>query len=363
MTRIIFHTGTPKTGTSSFQRFLAANVQPLTDRGLAPVRAGSGGGGAHQQLVRALLGRMSDAKSELIRSDFWQEVESAPQQDFIVSAESFAGHVRADRAAPQRFQAVVERARQAGHEIHFLVLLRHTPSILESSYSQQAKSFRAQVDFATRVDQACAKPSYFRIHVETLKRFGLPVILLPFNSEIRRHGIERTIVERLGYSFDGLVPAEPANERAGICLVGASLALTQRLLANQGISSPLAKQMARITAEEAAEIMPHDPSYRPMAPEPARAVEEVYAVEADQIAQTHWGRSWEETFDGEIGNQRRAVTLQDNDDPKRYLAAARQIVAAALPRLQDALEQPPARQWSNALVYPPRVRLAGIDFL
>jgi len=143
--RVVLHIGRQKTGTSSIQRFLAANASALAEEGILYPETGRLGGRhiAHHELATALNERESDgsALAEL-QGRFRAEIGSSPHPVVVLSSEAF-----------QRVHDFGRLRRFFGASRPYVVCyLRECLAAKQSSWAQalQATSQNAAfLDFAT----------------------------------------------------------------------------------------------------------------------------------------------------------------------------------------------------------------------
>lgn len=364
MPRLIIHAGTPKTGSTSFQRFLWHNEKALRRRGLARAPTFAPKGLGHLKLGACLLGSSQIADADEVREGFWAALAAEPEMDVILSDELFATRLsQKDAAGAERLAQIADRARRTGHEVEFVACLRHFPAFLESDYAQQAKSFTAKLAFEDEMRRAARRPAYLARQAESLRRTGLRTTFIPVNAETRRRGVERAIVEALGHGWDGLDAPPLANERIGIVRTALSLALTERLLAGRPITLDQARALRQVVRAECMAQGGDDPQYRPMTPEIARRIEQTHMPQAEAFAQDVWGTSWAEVFARDLGCPRPTSTITVNADPERYLRIASELFRAALPKAVAMLDAEVDRTWRGWRVVAGRERLRGQDIL
>lgn len=360
MPRIILHTGTPKTGSTSFQRTLRANRGLLRERGLVVVPTGSARDLGELKLAACLFGQRG-ADAEATRAAFWEIVAAETGRDIILSAESIAAVMQADGGAA--LAEMVERGRRTGHSVEFVTCLRHLPAHFGSQYSQIAKTFHAQRSFEGYVRHHIAPPHYLRLQAEQLLRTGLSTTFIPFNAETRRMGVERAILTALGHDPEGLKRIPPANERVGICQIAVSLSLTARLRATHDISLEHVRAMRLLVEEACAKAVPDDPRYSPLTPALAAEIEAAFLPEADAFARDVWGRPWREVFAEDLGCTKPTSTIDETPEPERFRAAARAVLAEVLPGAEAVLAEAPSGSWRSGQILRRLGGLAHLDGL
>lgn len=361
MPKLYIHTGTPKTGTTSFQYFLKRNTRELGALGLNTVDVGVPDRGGHHGVVIALFGIDEAPRWRKVEDAFWAELESDGERDAIISTEGFTTRGLNRPGGAERMQEIAARAAGLGYETTFLTCVRDYVSIFESSYSQRAKTFQAMKGFQAELREGNHRQSYIHQHLEPVRRTGLPAIFVPFDSALRARGTERALLERIGVPIETLTMPERTNERAGIVEVAAALALTQRHLAGTEINTAQGVQCNAAVLDECARRLETDPAYKPMTVVDAALLRHRFQAEADAFARSVWSKSWSAIF-GDDADDRLPQTIEVNDAPSRYLRIAREVAAAAEPRvLRVIADQSFRRTFSQTRVVAPRKDLAGCD--
>ena len=138
MRRLFLHIGYPKTGTTSLQRFLAANEVALAARGVLYPQTGRWRDAQYGMNFALGLGAY-DRPAELpaatpaeIAAGLAAEVEASGCERIVVSSEYFAIASVPDRAKVQ--------ALFAGYDVKIVCYLRRHDDALESAYAQAVKS-------------------------------------------------------------------------------------------------------------------------------------------------------------------------------------------------------------------------------
>jgi hypothetical protein len=139
MRQLFLHIGYPKTGTTSLQRFLAANQAALAAQGVLYPRAGRLGD-AHYGVNFALDIAAYDRPAELavsadIGAEIAAEAAAAGADRVVVSSEYFATCSTEDR--------VKVRRAFGGFDLRVVCYLRRHDDALESAYAQAVKSVAA----------------------------------------------------------------------------------------------------------------------------------------------------------------------------------------------------------------------------
>ena len=359
MSRLIIHTGSPKTGSTSLQLFLFHNRETLGKTGL--LLAPTFGRKNHNELCGVLLGGMTSPKAGKIHDRFWDFLAQHRGKDILVSAELLSAQLHGTKS--DEMPAFIARAASTGHDVEFVTFLRHFPGSVESGYSQRLKKLNARMSFEDAVAAQCRDRDYLKRQVGRFRTYGRPAVCIPFNAKTRSKGIERSFLEAIGYWSEGLVPGTPLNERVGICRIAACATLIESTLKSHKLNKAKAGALARIVARQSRKRITDDPAYRPLTPELASALEDAYRSEADAFATETWGRSWFEVFAEDVGCPRPTCTIRVNDDPEKYQAAARDIVEAARPLVERELRAETAAHWRDGKIVRPRRNFTSAEVI
>ena len=128
--RIVLHIGRQKTGTTSIQRFLAANEQVLADAGILYPKTGrlEGGHSAHHELAVALNENESDGHSlQQLRKQLSTELLNSAAETIIFSSEAFQRLHR-----PQRLHNYFDKS-----HLQVVCYLRECLAAKQSSWLRQ----------------------------------------------------------------------------------------------------------------------------------------------------------------------------------------------------------------------------------
>ncbi|MGI9357544.1 MAG: hypothetical protein ACR2PF_20595, partial [Rhizobiaceae bacterium] len=218
MRKLFIHAGTPKTGTSTFQRFLSHNLDVLEARGLCVPRFGIDSEHAHHPLASSLFANELNNSDQGLADQFWDMMERGGDFDILISSETIATLLLETDAKRIRMNRLIEKANRLGIEVVPIVVVRDPLDYHESAYSQLAKNFMATTSFEDYLFEKTWNPTYITSQVMVpLELNPAHNIVIPLNAETKRNGVERRLMAAMGVDWDGLEPIERVNEGAGIC--------------------------------------------------------------------------------------------------------------------------------------------------
>ena len=219
MPRLYLHIGTHKTGTTSLQRFLAANRDPLRRQGIVypdPAIGGFRSSYAHHHVAHAMAERTGEGTPDDARRFF-----DALRRDLrggevgVVSAEALYRHVLPGGEAGHLYDAgsgavgdpqpYVERVREClgDVDVTVLVVLRRQDAFLESLYAEQVMA----TAYRKTIDRFTAERAWMADYDARLATwagvFGADAIRVrTFEASSFPEGIERSFVEWVGGRWD-----------------------------------------------------------------------------------------------------------------------------------------------------------------
>ena len=193
MPKLILHIGTHKTGTTSVQRFLAANREQLRAQGLYYPSTDVGGRFTDQYAHHLIAHAIANTGESLGRTDqdaraFFDAVResTAEGETVVISAEPMYRHVLRDEEGLSRGRrAYIRAVREAigDFDVTVYAMVRRQDLFLESLYSEQIMvrpfaedvdhflSVRArQADYAARLAEWGAEFGQDRIKVRPYER-------------------------------------------------------------------------------------------------------------------------------------------------------------------------------------------------
>jgi hypothetical protein len=211
---LIFHIGTPKTGSSALQVFFAKNRHNLLDKHVDYLPIGeyvlgaagkvSSGNGAY--LSRCVLragapARIADGERHI--QEFFEAVRRSDADVGIISSELFAD------AEDQELSAIIADLRKMGIEPRCFYFVRRQVQCLASAYMQQVKRHGCTEQPADYIRRAYKHIRFLRHHsfyLEQCDLFGSPnVMCRTYEAAIQiKKGLLHTILNALGIGADGL---------------------------------------------------------------------------------------------------------------------------------------------------------------
>ncbi|MCW2307247.1 hypothetical protein [Rhodobium gokarnense] len=299
MRRCIIHVGTHKTGSTSLQRFFAANGRRLMRAGILYPLAG--GEAAHHNLFRDAAGkRVRGLKPTTLdrltrRLKRWDGVA-------LVSSELFSTFSAGDDG-PER---IVRAIRAAGFAPEIVLFVRPQARLFNSLYTQRVKTLSEARLFADYATQMAARRAYdFNAIVAPWEAAGVErVTAIPFAPTVLAPGIEAAFFDALGLS-DRLVrlphlrPLRSVNAAIG----PATVEVCRRVAAEEALhhSEVLHRSARRFIQRQASRRGWNAVGFAGLTDALAATIRERYAEPNDAFASRHWGRAWDEVFGQDTG--------------------------------------------------------------
>ncbi|MCG6904553.1 MAG: hypothetical protein LJE68_17930 [Rhodobacter sp.] len=161
------HIGTPKSGTSSLQKYLVTHREALAQRGLAyltpPGKTSSNDLAIAINRNRAELADMADGLN--------REIAERPEQRALISSEMFYG------VSPDMLLALIPEL--ARRPLNVLVYLRRQDRYIESMYLQKSKNGRFQGSIADYIARFEGSGSDYAAQLSPWQAAGGQVRLIP----------------------------------------------------------------------------------------------------------------------------------------------------------------------------------------
>lgn len=328
----------PKTGTSTFQRFLNENAQALSESGLAPLRAGMARDGAHHLLIHILSGRGTAHERKRMEAAVSAELTERRGLDVIISSESLASVGLSN--GENVLLNLKKIAEQKRFGVVVLLSVRNPAEFIVSAYSQQAKTFSAFEDFTAVAHGYARRRDYFALNITPIINAGIPSIFIPFDLRAKKIGIDALLLQAMGRKIGNFQRVERENESAGACRVAAALALTEKLFGERETNTAVAALLGSIVERAANRVIPDDPVYHPMGPDTARLLREAYKKECNRFATSIWGCSWSSVFAGRDVSKS-PTTVEAAANREQLVEATREIVKRSLPEIMMVLNDAP----------------------
>jgi len=211
---VIFHIGTPKTGSSALQVFLAKNRQKLLAKNVDYFSIGeialgaagkvSSGNGAY--LSRCVLRAGAPARiavGERHIREFFEAVRSSNAEVGIISSELFAD------AEDQALSAIIAELRNMSIVPRCFYFVRRQVQCLASAYMQQVKRhgcIEQPVDYVRRAYKHIRFLRHHSFYLEQCDVFGVPnVMCRTYEAAIAaKNGLLNTMLNVLSIDSEGL---------------------------------------------------------------------------------------------------------------------------------------------------------------
>ncbi len=177
MPRLFLHIGTPKTGSTAIQYFLARNFEPLRAQGINFVREGRKREAHNLVLQARRKGHIRDVMDKVVA-----EIETRPETTHVITSEMYFGA----GAAQDLADALPDHLRQ---ETRILVYLRRQDGFLEALYKQRVKTGRYHGDALEFARAKLGNGDYLRTLAPYAAAFGQGnIIVRPFERHHFRDG-------------------------------------------------------------------------------------------------------------------------------------------------------------------------------
>jgi hypothetical protein len=177
MPRLFVHIGTPKTGSTAIQYFLARNFEALRDRGVNFIREGRKREAHNLVLQARRAGNIAAVMDKVVA-----EIESRPEATHVLTSEMYFGA----GAAQDLADALPGALRR---ETRILVYLRRQDRFLEALYKQRVKTGRYHGDALDFARAKLGNGNYLRALAPYAEAFGPENILVrPFERQLFRDG-------------------------------------------------------------------------------------------------------------------------------------------------------------------------------
>ncbi|MEO1039212.1 MAG: hypothetical protein AAFX09_06670 [Pseudomonadota bacterium] len=174
MTRLIIHSGMPKTGTSSLQAAFTASRERLAEAGviypeaaLNPTRRAHNPAADNLNVLRSELGGDGATLEELTTAIV--QASDAQASMIIVSAEAFT-NVLAQAASFSRLERWLQRLAGLGLETELVMIWRALPHFMESMLLQSLKTMNMARMHTTLAGYANERSTYFHTLLTQLQR-------------------------------------------------------------------------------------------------------------------------------------------------------------------------------------------------
>lgn len=287
---VLVHIGMHKTGSTSIQEFLKNNRELLRSKNI--LYPDTDGGAAHHMIASLCFADKSSRKAfpghaqkRFHIEDTWkthmrariEEIMSAPQDTVLLSSERF------EFSAPDQLARLFPDA-----TMRIIVFLRRQDERLESRFNQNLKRRLISSADAVRFEQRAATNDYKTLlHWEDVFGAG-NIIVLPFEKNAIKDGLERTFMRALCLEWDdNFVISDPANTRLSRdCIAFLQERFPDRQ-SQEGYFPKLKYLLESYTARH-----PDPPQYRHVFPPATRlAILELCRESNEQVARHFLGRT------------------------------------------------------------------------
>ncbi|WP_421725324.1 hypothetical protein [Bauldia sp.] len=214
---IYLHIGTHKTGTTSIQKFAAANREELRERGLWYPAYGDIGvmdHYGHHHFAHAVAGQTSERFTVDDARRFVELVRKNRRSDEIVliSAEPIYRHLidaGNDHWQGRRNYLATLRDLLGAEEVKVIAVFRRQDGFIRSLYQERVRNTRYQRSFKNFLNEEIDLLDYYR-QSKLLKEF-FPVLDVLVYEELRREGLVNKFFENIDIDIAGLNAGMSAN--------------------------------------------------------------------------------------------------------------------------------------------------------
>jgi hypothetical protein len=334
MRRCYLHVGTPKTGTTTLQRFLHEHGGALAPFGYLVPRAGAGPKGGHHRLLHALNGTPLPVQFSGIIREFLDEAAAHPDTEVLISTELLESYFK----HRPKDNPVLSFLREAGFEVVLLGYFRNQPQRLSSGYSQAVKALRTVRSFEERVARLKASGALdYTFWQSFTMENGCALRARPFNHEVRSSGLIEDFLATLGVTDANLQydVASTVNRSPGPSTVAA----VQEVMRRASAQGHRWTHRQRVHAMKLIGEVVLDPQFveKPFCgldTGTAREVQAFYRPSNDRFAEAAWGADWASIFKEDVN----AEFERNVFDPATASAEAKERFAAILDRLWSGMQ-------------------------
>lgn len=231
------HAGGPKTGSTSIQSFIRSDEAWFRENGIYIPNTGRLETGArHHHALNHSLAAGPYQRSRTSAS-LHEELNVQGCPNVLISAESIPNtlvkqvrlmNLRAGQTEHSPI-SIVKVFQDLGYDVRFILYVRNTPELLNSSYTQEVKALRVKGKFERWATQYLEEiVSWLKIWPQVEEMDGVSFVARPFNSTTKKNGVIRDFVSCLGLQPPDEEPPR-ANESLGPIYVQASKIAKRRL--------------------------------------------------------------------------------------------------------------------------------------
>ena len=195
--RVVLHIGYPKTGTSTLQKFLYANRERLSERGILYPREADLVGSQHGLAQSFTLGYRPGPRG-LTFAKVGDQIRDSEEDVFVLSSEQWV--VQGDQTAAA---LGVERfAEEADVSVDVIVFVRPQHAFINSLYTQLAKRFHKQGMLADYAQESVERPLLdYSAHLGAWDRSPrMRLVPIPFTGGRLKPNLETAFFDAAGLS-------------------------------------------------------------------------------------------------------------------------------------------------------------------
>jgi hypothetical protein len=328
------HGGGHKTGSSALQSFLLQNREALIAKGYyVPV---AGRSGAHHGLMRRIAGMPVREWQRTNIEQLAQEVLNGDCKHMIISSEMIETLIMFGSDFSKFFGFL----RHLGFQIVFVYYARHTPQLLNSQYSQLAKTYRMTTPFDRYIGNTLENRSNPLTKIlDALDKDKIERIIRPYNERVRHLGIVKDFFESIGLSdFEAGKQVARTNESIGPVAVEVARRSMMHIPGGvTGLTQLQTVQCARALRDALDKAELTEPSYCGLTTGLAKRIEQAFQAENDVFAQRAWGKSWNEVFAEDVGRDYAPNDLAQVTPMLQQLDTLAELLGAVRPQIDRIL--------------------------
>jgi hypothetical protein len=295
MPKLVFHAGAAKTGTSAFQRWLAANRAPLGAAGVLVPVSGVNPAGNAGTLLAALAGVADPVRGPRLLDRFAAEVAGAPDRLVVLSCEALSGP-RYARLLP----AVGRSLRRAGRDPVAVMAVREQLGWINSAWAHMRLQLVERGPFAdTARDLLKAGRVDWARQEAAFQAAGFGFQAAAFTAAFRAEGVVAGLARVAALARLAPLAADAPAERANTSGGWRQMIVTEEVrlgLAARGRAiAPAERRPLRALIERAMAGVADEP-FNGFDPALRAEVEAALAPGNDAFAARHFGARWVDLF-------------------------------------------------------------------
>ena len=311
--------------------FWLENRDALLQLGYLYPKSGMNRAGNHKGLIQSIVNEPCRALFQNAKADLIAELEENPDATVVVSAE----YLETFLVREGRRKQVMSSFKTLTSHIQIVVYIRPELEKINSAFVQGVKSFQNHASFE---DFALSRASQIGRNYRQFSQVADPpqvaATFLPYNDDVRRCGVVKHFLERIGLSSQEIASCKPerrVNESVGpIAVAAANETLAQLMASGPAPSDRQRAELKKALVNLIAKELPEQP-FQGMHTEIIQEIASRGFQHQEDFAQTTWGKSWSEIFSSNDLQKCNAFQLSTSDlaTAERYYRMKDALWAAA----------------------------------